>query len=278
MPWSTGTGTKGDKVTDRPDSVGREVLYEVGEDHVAMVRLNRPDKRNAVNGDVATAIDWIVKESERDASVRVVILGSTSDTAFSAGADLSEIAAGRAANLSTPDGGFGGLVTARREKPWIAAVGAPALAGGCELALACDLIVAAESARFGLPEVKRGLFAGAGGVFRLARRLPASIAYELIATGEPLEAPRAHALGLVNRCVPAERVLDEARALALVIAANAPLSVRESLKVARMAMDLPEAELWPISRKTSAAVFSSEDAREGPRAFLEKREPIWKGR
>lgn len=265
-------------MTEKPDSVGREVLYEVVEGHIGLVRLNRPDKRNAVNGEVASAIDWIVKASESDPEVRVVILGSTSDGAFSAGADLSEISKGRGHTLSTPDGGFGGLATARREKPWIAAVNAPALAGGCELALSCDLIVAADTARFGLPEVKRGLFAGAGGVFRLTRRLPASIAFELIATGDPLDAPRAHALGLVNRCVPADRVMAEALALARAIAVNAPLSVRESLKVARASFDHPESELWQISRRTSALVFSSEDAKEGPVAFLEKRAPVWKGR
>ena len=265
-------------MSGRPESIGREVLYERAGAHVAVARLNRPDKRNAVNGAVAAALDWIVKETERDADVRVVILASSSDAAFSAGADLAEISAGRGHTLSTPDGGFAGFVTHPREKPWIAAVAAPALAGGCELALACDMIVAAETARFGLPEVKRGLYAGAGGVFRLTRRLPAAVAFELIATGEPIEAPRAHALGLVNRCVPAARVFDEALALAEAITANAPLSVRESLKVARQSFDLPEAELWALSHRVSARVFSSEDAREGPLAFLEKRAPVWKGR
>jgi enoyl-CoA hydratase/carnithine racemase len=126
--------------------------------------------------------------------------------------------------------------------------------------------------------VKRGLFAGAGGVFRLPRKLPAAIAFELIATGDPLEAARAYELGLVNRIVPAAEVQDSAIALAKAISVNAPLSVRESLKVARMAFELPEGELWPISHKTSAMVFASEDAREGPVAFLEKRAPVWKGR
>jgi enoyl-CoA hydratase/carnithine racemase len=265
-------------MTDRPESLGREVLYEVLDDHIAVARLNRPDKRNAVNGDVAAAMDWIVKETERDDAIRVCILASSSDAAFSAGADLSEISKGRGHLLSTPDGGFGGFVVHPREKPWIAAVNAPALAGGCELALASDMIVAAESARFGLPEVKRGLFAGAGGVFRLTRRLPAAIAYELVATGDPIDAPRAHALGLANRCVPAAQVFEEAVALAKAIAVNAPLSVRESLKVARMSFDAAEEELWKVSRATSAKVFSSEDAREGPVAFLEKRAPVWKGR
>lgn len=263
---------------EKPESVGREVLYEVVEGHVGLVRLNRPDKRNAVNGHVAQAIDWIVKETERDEAVRVVVLGSTSDAAFSAGADLAEIAAGRGHLLGTRDGGFAGMAQAKRTKPWIAAVNAPALAGGCEIALSCDLIVAAETARFGLPEVKRGLYAGAGGVFRLTRRLPASIAFELIATGDPLDAPRAFALGLVNRLVPADKVMEAALELARAISANAPMSVRESLQVARLSFDLSEDELWALSREVSARVFASEDAREGPRAFLEKRAPVWKGR
>jgi enoyl-CoA hydratase len=262
----------------KPESVGREVLYEVIEDHIGLVRLNRPDKRNAVNGDVAQALDWIVKETERDEAVRVVILTSSSPDFFCAGADLSEISRGRGHLLATADGGFAGFTQHPREKPWIAGVVGAGLAGGCEIALACDMIVASDNARFGLPEVKRGLYAGAGGVFRLPRKLPAAIAFELIATGDPLDAPRAYALGLVNRMVPAGEVQAECVALAKAIAVNAPLSVRESLKVARMAHDLPEAELWPISRKVSALVFGSEDAREGPVAFLEKRAPVWKGR
>ncbi len=265
-------------MTDKPESVGREVLFEVVEGHIGVVRLNRPDRRNAVNGDVAAAMDWIVKTTEADPDIRVVILASSSDAAFCAGADLSEISKGRGHLLSTADGGFGGLATAKREKPWIAAVNNHALAGGCELALSCDMIVAAEGASFGLPEVKRGLYAGAGGVFRLTRRLPAAIAYELVATGDPIGAPRAHALGLVNRLVPVDKVLDEAIAIAKAISVNAPLSVRESLKVARMSFDMPESELWKISNQTSAVVFSSEDAKEGPVAFLEKRAPVWKGR
>jgi enoyl-CoA hydratase len=254
------------------------VLYEVVEDHIGLVRLNRPDKRNAINGEVAAAMDWIVKETERDEAVRVVILTSSSPDFFCAGADLSEISKGRGHLLRSADGGFAGFVQHPREKPWIAAVVGAGLAGGCEIALTCDMIVASDTARFGLPEVKRGLFAGAGGVFRLPRKLPAAIAFELIATGDPLEAARAYQLGMVNRVVPAGEVQEAAVALARAIGVNAPMSVRESLKVARLAFEMPEAELWPVSHRVSAAVFSSEDAREGPVAFLEKRAPVWKGR
>jgi enoyl-CoA hydratase/carnithine racemase len=262
----------------QPESVGRDVLYAVVDDHIAVVRLNRPDKRNAVNGDVATALDWIVKQTERDPAIRVCILTSSTPGFFCAGADLGEISKGRGHLLSTSDGGFAGFVTQPHDKPWIAAVDGPGLAGGCELALSCDMIVAGSDARFGLPEVKRGLFAGAGGVFRLQRRLPAAIACEMIATGDPIDAARALSFGLINRMVAPAAVLDEAIALARAICANAPLSVRESLRIARMSFDHAEAELWPLSRAASAGVFASEDAREGPVAFLEKRPPVWKGR
>ncbi len=265
-------------MSEKPESVGREVLYDVVDGHIGLVRLNRPDKRNAVNGDVAAAIDWIVKSTEADPEIRVVILTSSSPDFFCAGADLSEISKGRGHLLSTKDGGFAGFAKHARSKPWIAGVVGAGLAGGCELALTCDMIVASDTARFGLPEVKRGLYAGAGGVFRLPRKLPAAIAFELIATGDPIDAARAYALGMVNRLVPADKVQDECVALAKAISVNAPMSVRESLNVARMAFDMPEAELWPISNQVSAKVFSSEDAKEGPVAFLEKRAPVWKGR
>ncbi|WP_293610759.1 enoyl-CoA hydratase-related protein [Ponticaulis sp.] len=140
------------------------------------------------------------------------------------------------------------------------------------------MIVAADNSRFGLPEVKRGIFAGAGGVFRLPRALPRNIALEIVATGDPLPAERMYQLGLVNRMVPSEDVLAEAKSLAAQIGANAPLAVRKSLEVARQAYDGTEEELWAASTAASIAVFSSEDAKEGPLAFLEKRAPVWKGR
>lgn len=265
-------------MSEKPASVGQEVLFEIVDDYVALISLNRPDKRNAVNGAVAEAMDWIVKEVESNDTIRVAILTSSTDGTFSAGADLSEISKGRAHTLGTKDGGFAGFVNAPREKPWIAAVRGSALAGGCELSLTCDMIVASDDSRFGLPEVKRGLFAGAGGVYRLPNRIPRNIAMELIATGDPLPADRAYSLGLVNRLAPLADVVSEARKLAAEIAVNAPLSVRESLKVARMSQDMAEEDILKVSSKASAKVFSSEDAKEGPVAFLEKRAPNWKGR
>lgn len=264
-------------MSDKPESVDREVLFEVA-DHVAIVTLNRPDKRNAVNGDVASALGWIVAEVDRDDDIRVAILTSSLESTFCAGADLAEISKGNARALSTPEGGFAGFVKYPRQKPWIAAVRGNALAGGCELPLACDMIVAADDSRFGLPEVKRGIFAGAGGVFRLPRALPRNIALEIVATGDPLPAERLYQLGLINRMVASASVLDEARSLAAQISVNAPLAVKKSLEVARHAYDGTEEDLWNASNQASAVVFSSEDAREGPMAFLEKRAPVWKGR
>lgn len=253
------------------------ILYEKRETHIAILTLNRPEARNAVNGVVAQAIDRIVDETEADNDIRVVVLASSHRSVFCAGADLAEIARGNRLSLSTSKG-FAGFVEARRLKPWIAAVDGTALAGGCELALACDMIVGSELARFGLPEVKRGLFAGAAGPYRLPRALPRNIALELLTTGESLDAARAFQLGLLNRLVPSGAVLDAALEMGRMIAANAPMSVRETLHVARQAFDLDEAALRALSVETFTRVLASEDAQEGPRAFLEKREPKWKGR
>ena len=255
-----------------------EILFSLEGEHVAVITLNRPRVRNAVNAVLARKLDNAVKRVEQDSAIRVAILTSSNDRAFCAGADLSEIAAGRADTLSTPDGGFAGFVDHPRSKPWIAAVRGSALAGGCELSLACDMIVASEDSQFGLPEVKRGLIAAAGGVFRLPRALPRHIALELIATGNPLSASRAYALGLVNLVVPSEEVLIAAYRLAATIAANAPMAVRESLAVARVSGGQTDLDIRALSTRATERVFASDDAREGAQAFLEKRSPIWTGR
>lgn len=257
---------------------GNEVLYEVVDGHIAVITLNRPEVRNAVNGVVANALEAAAKQAEADPNVRVGILTSSLDKVFSAGADLAEISAGRGNTLSTKDGGFAGFVELKRDKPWIAAVEGAAFAGGCEIVLSCDMIVASENARFGLPEVKRGLFAGAAGVYRLPRRLPRNIGIELVATGDGLDAQRAYGLGLANRLTSPNGALNAAIELAKAIAANAPMSVRESIAIARQSQDLDEGELAKLSRSAAGRVFSSEDSREGPRAFLEKRAPVWKGK
>lgn len=248
-------------------------------EHVALVTLTRPEARNAVNGDVARGLEQAVDETEADPDTWVVILAGSGDGAFCAGADLKAISGGRIHELHTERGGFAGFVERARRKPWIAAVHSPALAGGCEIALKCDLIVAAPQARFGVPEVKRGLIAAAGGLYRLPRALPPAVAREMILTGDPIDASRAHALGMVNVLAPeGTPVLDAALALATRITCNAPVAVRESLAVANRAFDLSDAELMAASAQGHRRNMASEDFREGPLAFIEKRAPRWKGR
>lgn len=264
-------------MADKPAGVGNEVLFDMHGDHIAIVTLNRPEKRNAVNGAVAEAMDWILKHTEQETDIRVVILTSSNDKTFCAGADLAEIAAGNGAKLSTPDGGFGGFVDSVRTKPWIAAVRGSALAGGCEFSLSCDMIVASDDSKFGLPEVKRGLVAGAGGIHRIVRALPRNIGLELVATGDPLDVAQAAAFGLVNRVVPMDDVVPTAIALAEAITINAPVSVQESLKVARLAQEETDKQLRERSQAATAVIMKTEDFKEGPKAFLEKRAPVWKG-
>lgn len=255
-----------------------ELLFEVVDGHIALIRFNRPRVRNAINGATARALAELVQRIEADPALRVAVLASATPGMFSAGADLKEVAAGKVADLRPGDAGFGGLVDAVRAKPWIAAVDGPALGGGCELCLACDMIVASTASRFGLPEVKLGMMAGAGGVHRLARVLPRNIALGMIASGEPLDAARAAVFGMVNQLVAPEEVLDAALALARTIASNAPISVVESLAVARAVGDRSDADLRRFSRERMARVMASEDAVEGPKAFVERRAPNWIGR
>lgn len=256
----------------------KAVLFEVVDENIAVVTLNRPERRHAVNGEVARMMDAIVKQTEADDAIRVVVLTSNGGPTFCAGADLGEVAAGRAAELSTPDGGFGGFVESERQKPWIVAVHGSALGGGLEFSLACDMRVVADTTVLGLPEVKRGLIAGAGGIYRLPRQLPRAVALEMIAVGEPIGAQRAYDLGLVNKVVPAEQVLDAALEMARKIAGNAPLSVRESLRIARASHETSERDSIADMNRTMQFLITTEDFQEGPRAFIEKREPVWKGR
>jgi enoyl-CoA hydratase/carnithine racemase len=246
-------------------------------DHVTLVTINRPEARNAVNGDVARGLEQAVLDTEKDPNVWVVILTGAGDKAFCAGADLKAVSAGTG-GLGTANGGFAGFVHQPRTKPWIAAVNGFALAGGSEIALACDLVVAIEEAAFGLPEVKRGLVAAAGGLYRLPRALPKAIALELIVTGAHFDAKRAYQHGLVNRLVARDQLMPEALKLAQAICENAPIAVRESLSVARQALDLDDAALRDLSAAASRKVAATEDYKEGPRAFIEKRAPRWVGR
>ena len=252
--------------------------------HVMIVTINRPDARNAVNEAVWLGVGEALAEADRDVTVRAVIVTGAGDQSFSAGADLKALSRGERIGPADPEKlawGFAGIVSHVISTPLIAAVNGTALGGGTEIALACDLIVAAENASFGLPEVKRGLIAGAGGAFRLVQQLPRKVAMELLLTGEPIDAARALEFGLVNAVVPRAGLLDAALALAERIAVNAPLSVQASKRIALGIADgiIPGDEAaWTQTRKETAAVMRSDDAREGPRAFAEKRAPVWQGR
>jgi enoyl-CoA hydratase len=245
-------------------------------DRVAIVTINRPEARNAVNADVAAGMEAALDDFEADDAIAVVILTGAGST-FCAGADLKRVAKGQGGELATKRGGFGGIVTRGFPKPLIAAVNGPALAGGFEIVLSCDLVVAADHAKFGIPEVKRGLFAAAGGLIRLPHRVPLAVATELAITGDPIDAQRALQLGLVNDVVPGDDVMSAALALAARISVNGPLAVRNTLKMVREASDLTEAEAWPRNYELAIEVFASKDSIEGATAFAEKREPQWTG-
>ena len=243
----------------------------------AVIKINRPEARNAVNSAVAEGIEAAIDKIEADDAVWVGII-TGEPPVFCAGADLKEINSGNAGGLSTKRGGFGGITQRERTKPIIAAVDGPALAGGTEIVLSCDLVVASTSATFGIPEVKRSLVAAAGGLFRLGRKVPVNIAMELTLTGDPIDATRAHHFGLVNRLVEPGEALDAAIALAEQICANAPVAVRESRKIVLEATNAPDDVGWRMSVEGMAKAMQSEDFSEGLTAFIEKRKPVWKGR
>ena len=254
------------------------VTLEIAAPHVALVTIRRPEARNSVNGQVTAALDSAVKQVEADPDIWVAILTGEGSVAFCAGADLKEVSAGNMDKLYSKDGQFAGFVKHPRGKVWIAAVEGFALAGGCEIALSCDMIVASENSVFALPEVTRGLIAAAGGVYRMVRALPRAIALELIATGDRISANRAGELGLVNRVTPQGDALGGALQLAQQICANAPIAVRESLSIARRALDLDDDALFALGLDAQERAMQTEDFQEGPRAFVEKRPPQWVGR
>jgi len=241
---------------------------------VAVITINRPEARNAVNGEVARGIAEAVAELDASKDVQVLILTGAGGT-FSAGMDLKGFLSGDSPAFG--DRGFGGIVQRPPVKPVIAAVEGYALAGGFELVLACDLVVASEEARFGLPEVRRSLVAGAGGLLRLPKRIPYHLAMEIALTGEHYPAARLHQAGLVNRLVPAGQALDAARELAGRVALGGPLALAATKRVIVESADWPAAEAFRRQGAIITPVFGSADAREGALAFAEKRTPVWKG-
>jgi enoyl-CoA hydratase len=238
---------------------------------VLVITLRRPEKRNAIDEESALGIDASLNELEDDDGLWVGILtGGT--TVFSAGTDLR-----LGSGPGTERGGPYGIIRRRRSKPLIAAVEGPALGGGMEIVLACDLVVASTTATFGLPEVRRGLLALYGGVFRSARSLPPNVAREIVLTGDPIDAVRAERHGLVNAVTEPGAALDGAMALAERICANAPVAVRQSLQLME-AVAGSEEEAWSLTDAAMGVVMGSDDAREGRTAFLEHRPPTWRGR
>lgn len=252
-----------------------EDLHVTDEGYVRIVTINRPGQRNALTRAVSQAIAdaWDELDSRADLSVGVL---TGAGGYFCAGMDLKRFLTGETASL--PGRGLGGMTQTPPRKPVVAAVEGFALAGGFELALACDLIVAGQSARFGLSEVRRGLTARAGGLLRLPEKVPANIAMELVLTGEALGAPRAAELGLVNRVVPDGQALDGALELARMIGANAPLAIEASKRVLGQSRSWPAAERWDRQAAILEPVFNSADAQEGARAFAERREAKWTGK
>lgn len=252
--------------------------------HVLIVTINRPEARNAVNAAVHVGIGIALETAENDPEIRAVVITGAGDRSFCAGADLVALSRGESLqpdDKAQQEWGFAGMVAHPISKPIIAAVNGFAFGGGCEIALMSDIIVAADHAQFGLPEVKVGLFAAAGGAFRLAQQLPRKLAMEYMLTGDPIPAARAAEFGLVNHVVPLADLMPTAIALAEKIAANAPLSVQASKRVAlgiaegRIAADAP---YWEHNTRERGVLMRSEDAREGPLAFAQKRKPEWKAR
>ena len=251
-----------------------EVLVEVA-DGIMIVTLNRPEAKNAANKALAEGVAAAMDELDSNDDIRVAILTGAGGT-FCSGMDLKAFVTGE---MPMVEGrGFAGITEKPPQKPLIAAVEGYALAGGLEVMITCDLIVAADNAKFGIPEVKRGLAAAAGGLIRLPRQIPSRLAMELALTGDFITAERAQSMGLINRVVPAGTALDAAKELAAAICANGPLAVRISKQVVAQSGDWSSEEMWQKQQEVVMPIFTSEDAIEGATAFAEKRAPNWKGK
>jgi enoyl-CoA hydratase len=244
-------------------------------DKVLVITINRPDQRNAVNAAVAAGIAHGLDELDGDDGLAVGII-TGAGKGFCAGMDLKAFVTGERPWFE--DRGFAGITRRAATKPLIAAIEGFAVAGGLEVALACDLIVAAKGTRLGIPEVKRSLVAAGGGLLRLPRVLPRNVAMELALTGDPIAAERAYELGMVNRLAEPGHALDTALELAAQVAVNAPLGLVGSKRILNEALDWPDSEFFDRQQPISGPIFDSEDAKEGATAFAEKRAPVWQGR
>jgi enoyl-CoA hydratase len=257
------------------DAAAEQAVLTERRGRVLLVTLNRPDQRNAVNAAVAGGIAAALDALDGDPELSIgVITGA--GKGFCSGMDLKAFVTGESPTV--PGRGFAGITQRASDKPLIAAIEGFAVAGGLEVALSCDLIVAARGARLGIPEVKRSLVAAGGGLLRLPRTLPRNIAMEMALTGDLILAERAQELGLVNRLAEPGGVLDAALELADTIAANGPLAVAATKRILVESVDWPEAEFFARQEAIAAPVRDSEDAREGATAFAEKRAPVWRGR
>jgi enoyl-CoA hydratase len=250
------------------------VLTERRDGGVLLITLNRPDARNAVNAEVAQGIAAALEELDGNAELRLGVLTGAGG-GFCAGMDLKAFVRGESPYVEGR--GFAGIAQRPPTKPLIAAIEGFAVAGGLEVALACDLVVAARGAKLGIPEVKRSLVAAGGALLRLPSRLPAAVVMELALTGDPIDADRAAALGLVNRLCEPGHAVDEALALAGRIAGNGPLALAATKRILVESPDWSQAEFWTRQGEIAGPVFASEDAREGAQAFAERRDPVWKG-
>lgn len=255
--------------------MNEQVVLRERRGRVLEITINRPEQRNAVNAAVASGIAAALDQLDEDDGLSVGVL-TGAGKGFCAGMDLKAFAAGEVPHAG--DRGFAGITQRASRKPLIAAIEGFAVAGGLEVALACDLIVASRGARLGVPEVKRSLVAAGGGLLRLPQVLPRNVAVELALTGDPISAERAYGLGLVNRLAEPGEALSAALELAETIAANGPLALQATKRILLESADWPESEFFARQGDISGPVFASEDAREGARAFAEKREPVWKGK
>jgi enoyl-CoA hydratase/carnithine racemase len=276
----------GDQTEQRRDHYGLPMVNPATQElvrekrgAVSILRLNRPEARNALTPGLIVDLGAAVVEAESDADIRVVVLTGTGDRAFCAGMDLRSFAEGEAGPVAGSEEAFAGffrLIRGEVVVPVIGAANGTAVAGGLELLLGCDVVVSASVARFGLPEVKRGLFAAGGGT-SIGTRIPLAIALEMALTGDLIDAARAHEIGLVNSVVASENVLSKAIEIADRIAANGPLGLAATKELVRLAIT-DQSLARTRQKEWQALVFNSEDAKEGARAFVEKRPPSWKGR